>query len=227
MRTPPRVFSLLFPILWIIRPTPAPAAPPASESSPEVRGQQIIIPKVEWRETALREALGFLQQKGRATDPAQRGVNIVLLPAAFEPPTVTLAVQDVPFTDVLRSAAGQTNLEVRYRPTAIVLAPPGSTDPAPLTQGVGAKANSILLPKVEFRDASLREGVEFFRRKALSLDPQNEGVKILLQDGEASETKVSILLTDIPLGEALQYFAEQAGYEVVADADALTVRPRK
>ncbi len=227
MRTQPRVISLLLPILSVIAPALAASAPPGSDASAEVRVQQIVIPRVEWRQTALREALGFLQQKGRATDPEQRGVNIVLLPPPFEPPTVTLAAQDIPLTDVLRSAAGQTNTEVRYRPTAIVLAPPGSAEPRPLAEGLGAKANSILLPKVEFRDSTLHDGVEFFRRKARSLDPQGEGVNIVLQDGAGSEAKVSILLTDIPLGEALQYFAEQAGYEVVTDAAALTVRPRK
>ncbi len=38
----------------------------------------IIIPKVSFNDTTIREAFEFLQQKAKALDPAQEGVNIVL-----------------------------------------------------------------------------------------------------------------------------------------------------
>ena len=54
----------------------------------------------------------------------------------------------------------------------------------PTTQGRSAiishKLDTIILPRVEFRDATIREAIDFLKKKSVELDPAKEGVNIVL-----------------------------------------------
>lgn len=71
------------------------------------------------------------------------------------------------------------------------------------------KAKEIIIPKVEFRDATVREALDFIRRKALEIDPQKQGVNILLNEANGPvEQLVSLSLADVPVLEVLKLTAE-------------------
>ena len=52
---------------------------------------------------------------------------------------------------------------------------------APSTVGISKKLNSIIVPKIDFRDSTVRETIEFLVKKSKDLDPDKEGVNIVLK----------------------------------------------
>ena len=76
----------------------------------------------------------------------------------------------------------------------------------------------IIIPRVEFQDASLSETLEFFRIRARSLDPEKKGVNIILKDPEmAKDTRIALHLVNIPLWDALKYVAELTHRELISE----------
>jgi len=151
------------------------------------------------------------------------------------------------------------------------------------TARISNKLNTIIIPRVEFRDASIREAIDFLRQQAAANDTGGEGrkgVDIVLRlaplgqiapppipvepalppaatapTGAATETavapvptaiparpivapavvaapaiapadaRITITLTQIPLGEALRYIASQAGLKVKVEPYAVSIIP--
>ena len=58
------------------------------------------------------------------------------------------------------------------------------------TARITSKLNSIIIPRVEFRDATVREAIDFLREQAVENDPSSEGKK-----------GVDIVLRMVPLGQ--------------------------
>src|SRR5207253_7847599 len=58
------------------------------------------------------------------------------------------------------------------------------------TARITQKLNSIIIPRIEFRDASVREAIDFLRQQAAANDPSTEGKK-----------GIDIVLRLAPLGQ--------------------------
>lgn len=148
------------------------------------------------------------------------------------------------------------------------------------TARIRTKLETIIIPRIEFRDASIREAIDFIRQQAVANDPSTEGKKgvdIVLRlvplgqvapppvpveaaspvaaAGGGPETspapgatpirapaavapavvaasaispanaRITLTLTQIPLGEALRYIAAQAGLKVKVEAYAVSIIP--
>jgi general secretion pathway protein D len=140
------------------------------------------------------------------------------------------------------------------------------------TARISNKLNSIIIPKIEFRDASIREAIDFLRQQAAANDPSTEGkhgVDIVLRttslgklEGSTpvpaaertspfpgaspgagveptpvpapvsiaptispADARITITLTEIPLGEALRYIASQVGLKVKVEPYAVSIIP--
>ena len=142
------------------------------------------------------------------------------------------------------------------------------------TARISNKLNTIIIPRIEFRDASIREAVDFLRQQAAANDPAEEGrkgVDIVLRltsvgqrpadpltqapvqaadplaplpaatditaapAGMAvqsvppvvapTDSRITITLSQIPLGEALRYIASQAGLKVKVEPYAVSIIP--
>jgi general secretion pathway protein D len=114
------------------------------------RLNRIIVPRVDFRDATVRQAISFLQQRSRdldtaEADPEQRGVNIVLkLPAVSAPPPaglevegeaagvppayspdsrITLNLANVPLYEALRYVATLSGLKVKVDPFAVSIVP--------------------------------------------------------------------------------------------------------
>ena len=59
-----------------------------------------------------------------------------------------------------------------------------TTSTAPNTTAINKKLTSIVFPKIDFRDSTVREAIEFLVTKSKSLDPDKEGVNIVLRLGD-------------------------------------------
>jgi general secretion pathway protein D len=136
------------------------------------------------------------------------------------------------------------------------------------TQAIQRKLNTIIIPKLEFREASIREAIDFLKQKSVALDPDpvNKGVNIVLRlengaGGSAppaaapaapaagvipglvdppggpaaapaaipavdpNEARITIALTNVPLGEALRYVTNLAGLKYKVEQYAVSVVP--
>ncbi|MES2597253.1 MAG: M56 family metallopeptidase [Verrucomicrobiota bacterium] len=123
----------------------------------------------------------------------------------------------------LQAAAGKPRLPI------ILITLAWNAEEGPVVK----KLQSIIIPRVQFRDATLEEALEFFRAKARTLDTaetdtSKRGVNIVLKTKEASQTKISLDLTNVPLEEALKYTTELANvdYWIEGSAVAITAKAK-
>src|SRR5438105_1743188 len=140
----------------------------------------IIIPRVEFRDASVREAIDFLRQQAAANDPGgegKKGVDIVLRLA----PLGQIAPPAVP----VEPAQSPTGSAPGVPPEG---APPAIATPVP--------ARPIVAPAVVAAPA--------------------------IAPGEA---RITITLSQIPLGEALRYIASQAGLKVKVEPYAVSIIP--
>jgi general secretion pathway protein D len=143
----------------------------------------IVIPRVEFRDASVREAIDFLRQQAADNDPTgdgKKGVDIVLRLA----PLGQIAPPPIP-VEPAQSAAGAPP------PAGAVPAegaPPAVATPVP--------ARPIVAPAVVAAPA--------------------------ISPGEA---RITITLSQIPLGEALRYIASQAGLKVKVEPYAVSIIP--
>ncbi|MFM8717933.1 MAG: Amuc_1098 family type IV pilus outer membrane protein, partial [Chthoniobacterales bacterium] len=99
------------------------------------------------------------------------------------------------------------------------------------TQSIGRKLDDIIIPRISFTDATLREVVESVREQASELDvgatdPSDRGVKIVLKlyDTAASQT-ITLDLANLPLREVLDYVTRLANLKIKVDPYAVLIVP--
>ena len=88
----------------------------------------IIIPRIEFRDASIREAVDFLRQQAAANDPAEegrKGVDIVLrLTSVGQRPAEPVSQTPLQTTDPLAPLPGATDLTSAPAPMAVSAAPP-------------------------------------------------------------------------------------------------------
>ena len=86
--------------------------------------ETIIIPKIEFTEVPLPEALNFLSAEARKHDPQKMGVNIVLLTREKTPPKITLNIRNLSLGSSLGFVTELTGYVYEVREQAIVVRKP-------------------------------------------------------------------------------------------------------
>jgi hypothetical protein len=212
-------------------PAHALAAPPATNDLHD-RAARLVIPSLDFRDATLAESVQFLRAKARALDPTHPDLNIEIAPvAAGNDAKITLSLKEISLAEALHYVAAKAGLNVRYSATAISLEPgpaaewkrlkmPASPESAKLKE----KALAIIMPKLELRDASVTEALDFIQAKARDLDPEKRGVNIVNLDLAAADARLTLSLTKVPVYEALRYVAELAGGKLLVEPEALVLR---
>ena len=119
------------------------------------------------------------------------------------------------------------------------------------TELMVARLNGIVIPRVDFRDATVRQAVSFLQQRSRDLDttegdPERRGVNIVLKlpassapapttlevEGEAApsptfsaDSRITLNLSNVPLYEALRYVATLAGLKVKVEPFAVSIVP--
>jgi len=195
-------------------------------SADATKASTIIVPKVVFRGASAREGVAFLMKKSVDLDPQKSGVNIVLVPwEGMEQTKIDLDLANVPLEAAVRYLAQVANLEVTKDGEALLLAPKNRIQPASLFSTEGMKAAQIKLPKIELREASLEEALNFIRYKAAALDPEKSGVNIvLIPSDKIKPIKVTITLLNVPVADAVKYIALVANLEIRRDGETFIVK---
>lgn len=96
------------------------------------------------------------------------------------------------------------------------------------------KLEEIRIPKLNFREATVREALDSIRRRAATLDkseadPARRGINIVLKPGPVNpapeDTRITLQLDDVSLGEALKYVATAANFKTKIEPGAVAVVP--
>ena len=109
--------------------------------------ERVILDKVQFKDAGIAEVLEFLRQKGNQAAGGKVAVNFVKqLTGDAAKAQVTLSLQQVPFTEVLRYIGELAEVEFVYERFAIVVRnkSAASTGPAP-----AVKADTISIPGLE------------------------------------------------------------------------------
>ncbi len=117
------------------------------------------------------------------------------------------------------------------------------------TEATMAKLSRIMIPRIDLRDTTVREAVEFLKQRSRELDtstddPQGKrGVNIVLKlnpsqpdltvppaegptpVGGTADTRVTLSLTNVPVIEALRYLTELAGLKYKIEPYAVSIVP--
>ncbi len=95
-------------------------------------------------------------------------------------------------------------------------------------QGTAEKAaTSIIIPKLEFREATIEEAVAFLRKKSRELSPDKREINLVLNLPSGSDMRITLSLSNIPLTEALKYVAALSDLEIDSEPQAIVLRPSK
>jgi hypothetical protein len=103
---------------------------------------------------------------------------------------------------------------------------------------IESKLKSIIIDKVNFDKADVATVIDFLSRKSKSLDPDKEGVNIVLRlpDDNAKDAapatprpkihrEVSITLENVPLGDLLEYISQQTNLQYSIEEYAVVLHP--
>src|SRR5205823_2198277 len=92
--------------------------------------RKLIMEKVDLREASLAEALDFLKQKAATVSGGKVAVNFVLqVDEQTQAKKVTLTLQKVPFTEVLRYVGDLAEVQFKFEQYAIVVKPKAGAQP--------------------------------------------------------------------------------------------------
>ena len=98
------------------------------------------------------------------------------------------------------------------------------------TQVLSDKLDSIIIPKIDFNDSSIRDALEFIKRKAHLLDTSEpKGINIVLKikpDSPEASSQITLGLSDVPLRAALDYVARAANLKIKVEPHAVVIVPQ-
>jgi hypothetical protein len=143
----------------------------------------------------------------------------------IRPPTL---VRESPF-----STSPQPTRAAKPRTTAKPLQTAGTlpAQAAPSGAYYADKLAKIIIPSVQFREASVDEAIEMLRSNSrdydtMEKDPARKGVNFILKhDATTSTAKVTLDLKEVPMAEVLKYLTQLAGMAYRIEPFAVVVMP--
>ena len=102
------------------------------------------------------------------------------------------------------------------------------------TSLINRKLDEIVIPRIDFRDATIREALDFIKQRAVALDtaeqdPSRRGINIVLKapaDSPEANSRITLSLNDIPLRAAIDYVAKAANLKLKIEPYAVAVVPQ-
>jgi len=213
------------------------------------RLESITIPKVEFVDTPIEDALAFLQMRSRELDTgeedrAKKGVNIILADGDIRDAHLSLKMSNAPLSEILNYVAALAGGGMRVEKSAVIIGP-GKATARPANLSAESKRNieliekklaEIMLPSVEFSKTPVRDALQFLTMKSSSLDvwetdPEKKGINVILESGgdgtEVDKKKtISLRLSNVSLGDAFRYVCEQAGLEYKVEPHSILISPK-
>jgi general secretion pathway protein D len=99
------------------------------------------------------------------------------------------------------------------------------------SQAINNKLDEIIIPRIDFTDSSIKEALDFIKKRAADLDEgdsDNKGINIVLKlpaNSTEAAYPITLSLSDVPLREALRYVTEAANLKIKIETHAVVVVP--
>ena len=228
------------------------AALAAPAATVQEKLESIVLPAVEFRQAAIPDVVEFLRQASRKEDPGKTGVDIVARDL-LDGMLITLNLRKVKLGDVLRYVAevgggvmvvdgDRVVLRFGFPPPLPEVGPPPPPDPGTLR-----RLKEIVIPSVEFREASLVDVMGFLRDASEALAKDGAGVNLVLKLGPrsipilppndpfsvarehaegAQHPPISLQMRQAPLGEVLRQVARLADMDLLIEGSTVVMGPR-
>ncbi len=104
----------------------------------------LTLPKVQLNEASLSDALEFLRKKGNQFGGGKVAINfVVMLDERAKETKVTLSLENVPFTEVLRYIGELANVQFSYDRFAITVKPKGAAMDVSAPKQKGVKVDGL------------------------------------------------------------------------------------
>jgi len=102
------------------------------------------------------------------------------------------------------------------------------------SSAVNRKLDDIIIPKIDFNEATVREALDFIKLRAAALDtneqdPARKGLNIVLKlspDAPEAASRITLSLSDVPLRAAIDYVARAANLKLKVEPYAVVVVPQ-
>ncbi len=207
-----------------------------------------IFPRLEFRAATPAEAFSFLAAKARqfgAERLPEARFPIVFDPAQLPDALVTVTLANVSLIEAIRTTAAIAGMrvvvatnEVRLEPTGTgklprLGSPIDAAALSPAQRTLLAKAARLVIPRVEFREATIREATDFLRLKSREADsevpkPALRGTNIVLlhrpsarPDTMFADVRLTMSLQNASLHECLRQIAEFSGSKLRVSDSAI------
>ena len=201
-----------------------PAAPDKSGASALSQPQlaRVILPKLDIQQATLEAALGQIQHEILKTEA---NFNVVLGPVNTTE-TVTLHVENMPASSALHYIGLLSGAKMIVEPRAVVVA--DETLPAydaSMFAQVQPALSHVVLPKVDFQEATLTQALNALKQMAQKSSPPVQNVNFVFGNNIPADGAhpITLQLTSIPFYDALRYTNYLAGTRFTADHYAMTV----
>ena len=205
---------------------------------------EIVIPRLEFREATVADGFYYLARKARelgASEPGQqRAVSVEYDRAQTHGARITLSLHQVSLAEAVRHTAALGGVRVTFKNDVfhVAVVPIGQlprlgsrVDDAVLSGSQRAlltKAASLIVPRVEFREATIREAVNFFRARSVALDsetpnPAHRGINLVIlpPPRRSLDSRLTMSVANTPLLEILTTVAKLSGSELRVSNAAL------
>ncbi|MGH8047938.1 MAG: Amuc_1098 family type IV pilus outer membrane protein [Chthoniobacterales bacterium] len=102
------------------------------------------------------------------------------------------------------------------------------------TASIQRKLTEIRIPSILFRETTVREALDYIKIRAAALDtaepdPNKRGINIVLKldpaNAAGGDTRITLQLTDVELGQALGYIANAASLKMKVEPYAVAIVP--
>ena len=98
----------------------------------------------------------------------------------------------------------------------------------PQVSSMQKQLEKLIVPKVDFRDATLGSALEFLKQTAPKISDGKVVVNFVVQlpDEQATSQTVTLTLANVPYSEVLRYLGEVAKLDFAYEKYAIVVKPR-
>lgn len=193
---------------------------PNTNSTAVQKASNIILPTLRLKEASLEETIDYLRYKSMELDPEKTGVNLVLFSVAGEGVTksITLDLKDVSIYQALNSVTKIVGLTLRPSADALLVTPPSWSQFEPLIDDKNSpaylKAQSLMVPKMNIKDGSADEVVEFLVSKSEQLASDHKRINVVVMPSQKPRPLVRLKLNNVSFLSALNLAAASIGYGI-------------
>lgn len=196
---------------------------------------RILLPRVQFKDIHIAEAIEFLRTQSRAhdtttTEEKLKGVPFLLRRAEAPSPVFSLDLKNVTLLEALTHITALTRHQFKVEPFAVIVSPASEATPRKTVlthpaQTPPPHGSALIIPEMVLRDATPAEALDFIRARALAADPDHKGVAIHLSPGLSPTLRLSVNFKDISVAEALRYIASLGNLRLSTNGQSYLLTP--